>query len=60
LNRHLITPPPRAAQALAPRALPLPLKGREIVMFLPLQGGRLEGGWGFVGAVNMFSQLWTH
>jgi hypothetical protein len=38
----------------------LPLKGRENVMFLPLQAlnliwyrarGRLGGGWGFLGAV---------
>ena len=51
LNRHLMN--------LIP-TLTLPLKGREIDSFLPLQGGGQEGGGVGPRNINMSSQLWTH
>jgi hypothetical protein len=51
LNRHLMHPIP---------TLTLPLKGREIDSFLPLQEGGQEGDGVGPRNINMSSQLWTH
>jgi len=48
LNRHLINPTP---------TLSLPLKGRERVMFLPLQGGGQEGDGDLTERYKLSSQL---